>query len=223
LARVVSSAVYGIDPLIMGLAPAWAIPLALQRAGLAPEQVDVWEVHEAFSAQALGVLRELPTSSGFHGPRRQTDAQWGSGRHRTPFGASGTRYVLTLATETARAQCALRSYRLCVAQDRASPCPGKPRCNVVATYHIESSMTLRDNEMQRRRPRRCANSSVFSARAVPVSCARVLLPPRGRGAVQVDGRNADHHLRLQQPSGGSTSATTFMNCSATARSDSAAV
>ena len=41
LARVVSSAVYGIDPLIMGLAPAWAIPLAIHRAALTPEQIDV--------------------------------------------------------------------------------------------------------------------------------------------------------------------------------------
>ncbi|MDT5346298.1 MAG: hypothetical protein QOE52_5482 [Mycobacterium sp.] len=47
IARVVSSAVYGIDPLVMGLAPAWAIPLAISRAGLTPEQIDVWEVHEA--------------------------------------------------------------------------------------------------------------------------------------------------------------------------------
>ena len=58
--RLAISAVYGIDPLIMGLAPAWAIPLAIHRAALTPEQIDVWEVHEAFSAQALGVLRELP-------------------------------------------------------------------------------------------------------------------------------------------------------------------
>jgi acetyl-CoA acetyltransferase len=60
LARVVSSATYALDPQVMGIAPAWAIPLALRRAGLTPEQIDVWEVHEAFSAQALGVLRELP-------------------------------------------------------------------------------------------------------------------------------------------------------------------
>jgi len=43
LARVLSSAVYALDPLIMGLAPAWALPLAIKRAGLTPQQVDVWE------------------------------------------------------------------------------------------------------------------------------------------------------------------------------------
>ncbi len=100
LARVVSSAVYGIDPLIMGLAPAWAIPLALKRAGLTPEQVDVWEIHEAFSAQALGVVRELSHQlGGFTIPDDKLTPNGGAVATGHPFGASGTRYVLTLATE----------------------------------------------------------------------------------------------------------------------------
>src|SRR5246500_4358061 len=100
LARVVSSAVYALDPLIMGLAPAWAIPLALKRAGLAPEQVDVWEVHEAFSAQALGVLRELPNQlDGFIIPDEKLTPNGGAVAIGHPFGATGARYVLTLATE----------------------------------------------------------------------------------------------------------------------------
>jgi acetyl-CoA acetyltransferase family protein len=69
LARIVSSATYALDPRYMGIAPAWAFPMALKRAGLSPEQIDVWEVHEAFSAQALGVLRELKTQlDGFEIP-----------------------------------------------------------------------------------------------------------------------------------------------------------
>jgi 3-oxo-5,6-didehydrosuberyl-CoA/3-oxoadipyl-CoA thiolase len=100
LARVVSSAVYGIDPLVMGLAPAWAIPLAIKRAGLTPEQIDVWEVHEAFSAQALGVLREMPNQlGGFQVPEEKLSPNGGAVAIGHPFGASGTRYVLTLATE----------------------------------------------------------------------------------------------------------------------------
>lgn len=100
LARVVSSAVYGIDPLVMGLAPAWAIPLAIKRAGLTPDQVDVWEVHEAFSAQALGVLRELPNQlDGFVVPDEKLTPNGGAVAIGHPFGATGTRYVLTLATE----------------------------------------------------------------------------------------------------------------------------
>ncbi|MEC3955873.1 thiolase family protein [Nocardia sp. CDC153] len=100
LARVVSSAVYGIDPLYMGLAPAWALPLAIQRAGLTPEQIDVWEVHEAFSAQALGVLRELPNQlGGFTIPDEKLTPNGGAVAIGHPFGATGARYVLTLATE----------------------------------------------------------------------------------------------------------------------------
>ena len=69
LARVVASATHALDPQIMGIAPAFAIPKALERAGLAPADVDVWEVHEAYAAQALGVLRELPRQlDGFEVP-----------------------------------------------------------------------------------------------------------------------------------------------------------
>lgn len=100
LARVVSSAVYGIDPLVMGLAPAWALPMAIRRAGLTPEQIDVWEVHEAFSAQALGVLRELPNQlGGFVIPDEKLTPNGGAVAIGHPFGATGARYVLTLATE----------------------------------------------------------------------------------------------------------------------------
>jgi acetyl-CoA acetyltransferase family protein len=100
LARVVSSAVYALDPLVMGLAPAWAIPLALKRAGLTPDMVDVWEVHEAFSAQALGVVRELSNQlDGFVIPDDKLTPNGGAVATGHPFGASGTRYVLTLATE----------------------------------------------------------------------------------------------------------------------------
>jgi len=56
LARVVSSATYALDPQVMGIAPAWAIPKAIERARLAPEQIDVWEVHEA----GLGATAFLP-------------------------------------------------------------------------------------------------------------------------------------------------------------------
>jgi acetyl-CoA acetyltransferase family protein len=100
LARVVSSATYALDPQVMGIAPAWAIPKAIERAGLTPQQIDVWEVHEAFSAQALGVLRELPNQlDGFQVPDAKLNPNGGAVAIGHPFGSSGTRYVLTLATE----------------------------------------------------------------------------------------------------------------------------
>jgi acetyl-CoA acetyltransferase family protein len=100
LARVAASATYALDPQVMGIAPAWAIPKAIQRAGLTPQDIDVWEVHEAFSAQALGVLRELPNQlNGFEVPDEKLNPNGGAVAIGHPFGSSGTRYVLTLATE----------------------------------------------------------------------------------------------------------------------------
>jgi acetyl-CoA acetyltransferase len=84
----------------MGIANAGAIPKALARAGLAPADVDVWEIHEAYAAQALGVLRELPHQlDGFEVPDGRLNPNGGAVAIGHPFGSSGARYVLTLATE----------------------------------------------------------------------------------------------------------------------------
>jgi acetyl-CoA acetyltransferase family protein len=100
LARVAASATHALDPQFMGISPAFAIPKALERAGVAPSEVDVWEVHEAFAAQALGVLRELPRQlDGFEVPDDRLNPNGGAVAIGHPFGSSGTRYVLTLATE----------------------------------------------------------------------------------------------------------------------------
>jgi acetyl-CoA acetyltransferase family protein len=100
LSRVVASATHALDPQFMGIAPAWAIAQALERAGLAPTDIDVWEVHEAFAAQALGVLRELPSQlGGFEVPDDRLNPNGGAVAIGHPFGSSGTRYVLTLSTE----------------------------------------------------------------------------------------------------------------------------
>jgi acetyl-CoA acetyltransferase family protein len=115
LARVVSSATYALDPLVMGLAPAWALPLALQRAGLRPEQIDIWEVHEAFSAQALGVLRELPKQlDGFTIPDDKLSPNGGAVAIGHPFGATGGRYVITLATELRQREARYGAVGICI-------------------------------------------------------------------------------------------------------------
>jgi acetyl-CoA acetyltransferase family protein len=100
MARVVASATHALDPKYMGIAPAFAMAKALERARLAPTDIDVWEVHEAFAAQALGVLKELPNQlGGFKVPDERLNPNGGAVAIGHPFGASGTRYVLTLATE----------------------------------------------------------------------------------------------------------------------------
>jgi acetyl-CoA acyltransferase len=59
LARLVTYAVAGVDPDIMGIGPAMAIPKALRKAGMTLDQIDLVEFNEAFAAQALAVAREL--------------------------------------------------------------------------------------------------------------------------------------------------------------------
>jgi acetyl-CoA acetyltransferase family protein len=100
LARVVASATHALDPQVMGIAPAWAIPKAIKRAGLVPEEIDVWEVHEAYASVALAILRELPNQlDGFEVPDDRLNPNGGAVAIGHPFGSSGTRYMLTLATE----------------------------------------------------------------------------------------------------------------------------
>lgn len=115
MARVVASATHALDPQYMGIAPAYAMAKALQRAKLTPDQIDIWEVHEAFSAQALGVLRELPNQlDGFEVPDDKLNPNGGAVAIGHPFGASGTRYVLTLATELKERQARYGILGVCV-------------------------------------------------------------------------------------------------------------
>src|SRR3954468_10376733 len=100
LVRVVASATHALDPQVMGIAPAFAIPQALERAGLVPGDIDVWEVHEAYASVAVAILRELPNQlDGFEVPDERLNPNGGAVAIGHPFGSSGTRYVLTLATE----------------------------------------------------------------------------------------------------------------------------
>ncbi len=59
LATIRAYASAGVDPSIMGMGPWPASEKALARAGLRKEEIDLWELNEAFAAQSLGVLREL--------------------------------------------------------------------------------------------------------------------------------------------------------------------
>lgn len=59
MAKIVAWGHAGVEPNVMGLGPVKAVPIALQRAGLTLEQIDVIESNEAFAAQACGVAKEL--------------------------------------------------------------------------------------------------------------------------------------------------------------------
>jgi acetyl-CoA acetyltransferase family protein len=115
LARVVASATHALDPKVMGIAPAFAIPKALARAGLEPDQIDVWEIHEAYASVAVAILRELRTQlGGFQAPDERLNPNGGAVAIGHPFGSSGTRYVLTLATELRERQARYGVLGVCV-------------------------------------------------------------------------------------------------------------
>ncbi len=96
LARVVASAVAGVEPKHMGLGPIPATQKALARAGIAAGDLDLVELNEAFAAQALPCVREL----GFD-PER-VNVNGGAIALGHPLGSSGARLVTTLVHELGR-------------------------------------------------------------------------------------------------------------------------
>jgi acetyl-CoA acetyltransferase family protein len=96
LARIVSSAVAGVDPSCMGLGPIPATRKALARAGLTVRDIDLAEVNEAFAAQAIPCVRELGLD-----PAR-VNVSGGAIALGHPLGASGARILTTLVHGLAR-------------------------------------------------------------------------------------------------------------------------
>ena len=64
MARWIAGGDYGVDPKIMGIGPAYAVPLALKRADLKASDIGVWECNEAFAVQNLAVAAELTKQTG---------------------------------------------------------------------------------------------------------------------------------------------------------------
>ena len=93
LAVLLTGAVTGIDPRIMGLGPVAAIRRALDRAGITLDQIDVIEINEAFAPQVLGCLAQL----GLADDDTRVNPGGGAIALGHPLGASGTRLLLTAA------------------------------------------------------------------------------------------------------------------------------
>lgn len=95
LARIVSSAVVGVEPRIMGIGPVGASKKALAKAGLELKDMDIIELNEAFAAQALACTRELGLAD--NDPRINPNG--GAIAIGHPLGVSGTRIMHTAALE----------------------------------------------------------------------------------------------------------------------------
>jgi acetyl-CoA C-acetyltransferase len=93
IARILSWGISGVDPHIMGIGPVPASLLALKKAGLSINDVDLFEFNEAFSAQSLAVQKEL----GFN--REKVNVNGGAIALGHPVGASGARIIHSLAIE----------------------------------------------------------------------------------------------------------------------------
>jgi acetyl-CoA C-acetyltransferase len=90
LARIVSTAVTGLSPEIMGLGPVEAVPRALASAGLSLADIDLFEINEAFAVQALGSARQLGI------PLEKLNVNGGAIAVGHPFGMTGARITTTL-------------------------------------------------------------------------------------------------------------------------------
>ncbi|XP_036723574.1 3-ketoacyl-CoA thiolase, peroxisomal [Balaenoptera musculus] len=91
-----SYAVVGVPPDIMGIGPAYAIPVALQKAGLTVEDVDIFEINEAFASQAVYCVEKLQL------PPEKVNPLGGAVALGHPLGCTGARQVITLLNELKR-------------------------------------------------------------------------------------------------------------------------
>jgi acetyl-CoA acyltransferase 1 len=90
LGKFVASSVVGVPPLLMGIGPAKAIPKALQKAGITKDDVDIFEINEAFASQAKYCCDELGI------PDNKVNPSGGAIAFGHPLGMTGARQVSTL-------------------------------------------------------------------------------------------------------------------------------
>jgi acetyl-CoA C-acetyltransferase len=108
LALIRSYASAGVEPRIMGIGPVPAVQGALHKAGIAGGDIDLWEVNEAFAAQAVAVSRELDID------RERLNVNGGAIALGHPIGASGARILVTLLHEMGRRNSHLGVASLCI-------------------------------------------------------------------------------------------------------------
>ena len=106
--EIISFAVAGVDPSIMGIAPVSAMNKALAKAGLTIDDIDLVELNEAFAAQALAVLSDFPI------PEEKLNVNGGAVALGHPIGASGTILIVKLLHEMQRRKVKRGLVSLCV-------------------------------------------------------------------------------------------------------------
>jgi acetyl-CoA acyltransferase 1 len=108
LGRFVSYAVSGVPPEIMGVGPAFAIPDALKKAGLKVDDIDIYEINEAFASQATYCANHLKI------PSEKINPKGGAIALGHPLGCTGARQFSTLLTEMKRTNKRLGVISMCI-------------------------------------------------------------------------------------------------------------
>ena len=96
IGRIVGFSVAGVPPKIMGIGPAFAIPAALERCGLTMDQIDIFEINEAFASQATYCVKKLGV------PAEKLNPKGGAIALGHPLGMTGSRMICTLMSELER-------------------------------------------------------------------------------------------------------------------------
>jgi acetyl-CoA C-acetyltransferase len=110
IAKVLSAASAGVEPRIMGVGPAYAIPKALERAKLELKDMDIIEINEAFASQVLGCLKLMDVD--FKDPR--VNPNGGAIAIGHPLGCSGARLALTVSRELQQSGGKYAAVSLCI-------------------------------------------------------------------------------------------------------------
>lgn len=113
LVKIVSMAASGVDPSVMGIGPVPAVRKALKKAGMSLEDIDLFELNEAFAAQSLGCLKELGMDVGTEMYKR-VNVNGGAIAHGHALANSGTRILTTLIYEMKRRDVRYGLATLCI-------------------------------------------------------------------------------------------------------------
>ncbi|KAJ4381895.1 3-ketoacyl-CoA thiolase with broad chain length specificity [Didymella sp. IMI 355093] len=108
IGKFVQASIVGVPPLLMGVGPAAAIPVVLQKTGLDKDEVDIYEINEAFASQCLFCINELGLD------QKKINPKGGAIAFGHPLGVTGARQVSTLFTELRRTKQKIGVTSMCI-------------------------------------------------------------------------------------------------------------
>ncbi|MBW2650796.1 MAG: thiolase family protein [Deltaproteobacteria bacterium] len=114
LMKLINICSEGVDPKVMGLGPAVAIPKCLEQAGMKYEDVDYWEINEAFASQFLGVGRMLKNDFGIELSLDNVNLNGSGIALGHPVGCTGLRIIVSLCYELEKMDKTIGGASLCV-------------------------------------------------------------------------------------------------------------